>query len=235
MEKNEINWDKYAESRLLARNRLLFEHHRLLTRYFLDFFKDIDPSVKVLDVGCGDGFFLELLRDLGFENLFGIDLSEPMLCRARKKNLRVGKENIYELDGKEEYNVILLMDVLEHLDRPKVGLKNLYNILKNGGILFLNIPGCDSLAKRCRRLVYLETRLEQMKNWDETHMGGYSKKEVINLLKGAGFKICKSRRISNHFPIIGRFSKIVSHFLQQFTILGLFGDLLVIIAKKERK
>jgi len=129
-----------------------------------------------LDVGCGDGFFLELLRDLGFQRLSGIDLSNPMVSRARGKGLGVEKGNIYELDNNEDYDVILLIDVLEHLDKPKAGLKKFYNSLKDNGILFLNISTCDSVSKRARRIVYSETRVKQMKDWDETHIGSYSKK-----------------------------------------------------------
>lgn len=226
-------WDEYGEIRLLSRNRLLFEHHRLLTRYFLDFFKNIDTYVKILDVGCGDGFFLELLRDLGFQRLSGIDLSEPMLRRARMKGLKVNKGNIYDIKNIQDYDVILLMDVLEHLEQPKLGLKKLYNALKTNGILFLNIPVCDSISKRVIRLIFSKTRAKQMKNWDETHIGSYSRKEVIDMLKETGFNILEAKRLSNPFPIIGRFSRTVALFLQQFTFFGFFGDFLTIVARKE--
>jgi len=234
LDKSENKWDRYGEVRLLSRNRLLFERHRLLTRYFLDFFKDADTSFKILDIGCGDGFFLELLRDLGFKNIFGIDLSNPMISHARKKGLRVEKRDIYDLDNKDDYDVILLMDILEHLNRPYVGLNKVYSALKSDGILFLNIPVCDSVQKRARRLFYSETRASQMKDWDETHIGSYSKKEVINILEETGFKMWKVQRLSNTVPIIGRFSEKISKFLQYFTLFGIFGDFLTIVAKKER-
>jgi len=91
--------------------------------YFLNFFKDLDMSKKILDVECGDGFFLELLRDLEFQRLSGIDPFDPIVSHARGKGLVVEKGNIYEVDNNENYDVILLMDVLEHLDKPKAGLK----------------------------------------------------------------------------------------------------------------
>lgn len=72
--------------------------------------------------------------------------------------------------------MILLIEVIEHLDKPKTGLKKLYNILKDDVILFLDTPICDSVSRRARRILYSKTRAKQMKDWDKTHIEGHSKK-----------------------------------------------------------
>lgn len=92
LNRSKDKWDRYGQTRLLSRNRLLFERHRLLIRYFLDFFKNVDTAAEVLDVGCGEGLFLELLRNLGFQKLSGIDLSGSMIKRAQQKGLKVSKK-----------------------------------------------------------------------------------------------------------------------------------------------
>lgn len=227
-----MNWDKYGEERLLSRHRLLREDHRLLTKYFLDYFSEIDTSAKILDVGCGDGFFLELLRGLGFNNLSGIDLSVPMARRAQEKGLCVLKANIYDLMDEEDYDLILLMDLLEHLDRPHAGLEKVHRALKTGGVLFMNIPVCDSIQKRARRWIGIESREKQMRDWDETHVQSYSKGEWVDLIGKIGFEVSRTTRLSNPYPLLGRISRGLSHFLQQFTLWGMFGDFLTIEAKK---
>ncbi len=226
-------WDDYGKTRLLSRNKLLFQRHRLIIRYFLDFFKDLDTELCVLDAGCGDGLFMELLRNLGFKNLFGIDVSSSMLEKAKKKGLNVELKDIYALNEKNKYDVVLAMDVLEHLEKPEEALRKLWNILAPGGILYLNIPICESLALRCWCLVTLTSREELVRGLDETHTNAYSKKELSSLLRRTGFSVIKSQRISNRFPLVGRISLKISEFLQQFTIFGLFGDLLTVIVKKE--
>ncbi len=226
-------WNDYGKSRLLSRNRLLLQHHRLLTREFLDFFRNLGVNVGVLDVGCGDGFFMELLRGLGFENLLGIDPSRSMVEKAKKKGLNVELKDVYGLNEKNKYDIVLLMDVLEHLEKPEEALRKLWDILAPNGILYLNIPICDSLALRCWRLITLTSREELVLGWDETHTNAYSKKELSSLLRKIGFSVIKSQRISNRFPLVGRMSLKLSEFLQQFTVFGFFGDLLTIIAKKE--
>ena len=72
-----------------------------------------------------------------------------------------------------------------------------------------------------------------MLDWDETHVGSYSKKEVVKMVKNSGFQILQTKRISNPFPIVMRFSKRLSNYLERFTF-GFFGDFLTIIAKNSR-
>ncbi|HEC69857.1 MAG TPA: class I SAM-dependent methyltransferase, partial [Candidatus Omnitrophica bacterium] len=166
--REEKKWSDYGKSRLISRNRLLFPHHRIVTQYFLDFFKDLDVNLKILDIGCGDGFFMELLRDLGFKNIKGIDISVSMLEKAKEKGLDVEKKDIYDIDDKEKYSVVLVMDVLEHLEKPEEALKKIYNILNPQGFLYMNIPICDSLSLRLWRLLSGQTRAELVRGCDET-------------------------------------------------------------------
>ena len=58
MNQNDAKWKEYGEQRLLSKNRLILQHHRILNEYFLDYFKSVDTSAKVLDIGCGEGFYL---------------------------------------------------------------------------------------------------------------------------------------------------------------------------------
>lgn len=229
--KNE-KWEAYYGKRLLSRNRLLSQHHKLAVNFFLDYFKQVDINLKVLDVGCSEGFFMELLRNLGFENIKGIDPSSKVVEKAKKKGLIAEQNDIDEFQTKEKYDVILMMDVLEHLEKPEQALEKAYKLLNDNGALYLNIPICDSLALRCRRFLKLASRESQLHDWDETHINAYSKKELVSLLKACSFSVVKSQRISNRFPFISRISLKFSEFLQQFTLCGLFGDFLSVIAIK---
>ncbi|HEC69166.1 MAG TPA: methyltransferase domain-containing protein [Candidatus Omnitrophica bacterium] len=139
---------------------------------------------------------------------------------------------MYDIDDKEKYSVVLVMDVLEHLEKPEEALKKIYNILNPQGFLYMNIPICDSLSLRLWRLLSGQTRAELVRGCDETHLNSYSKRELINLLRRVGFKIVKAQRLANRFPIVGRFSSKLSDFLQQFNFWGVFGDLLAVIAER---
>jgi predicted TPR repeat methyltransferase len=235
MNEHDNKWSEYGETRLLSRNRLTFLHHRLMNEYFLDLARDLDVDSRVLDVGCGEGLYLELLRDLGFRNISGIDPSDAMVSKALEKNLPVEKKYLQDVTEKEIYDVVMMMDVLEHLDDPGAALQKVNEILKKGGLLLMSTPVCDSLKLRLRRALYKETRLQQAKRWDETHVRGFTKKSVEEMLKERSFRVMKMQRISNSLPGIDVFrkqSKFIN-FLQSVTFFGLFGDLLIVTAKKE--
>lgn len=226
-------WTEYAASRLLSRNRLLLRHHRLLTEFLLDFFSQLPVERSCLDIGCGSGYFLELLRDLGFENISGLDASAPFVGRAREKGLNVTLGNLYDLDECEaRYDMVLLLDVLEHLDTPAKALQIIHGLLTEGGLLVLNAPVCDSFAKRARRLLLGETKLQQMQKWDETHLLEFSARQLKKLVAQAGFSVEKCVHVSNPFPGARWICEKLAGLLQAITFGGRFGDLCCIIARK---
>jgi len=228
-------WDKYGAIRLLSRNRLLFHRHRQLTTIFLDFFASIDTKSKVLDIGCGDGFWLELLRNLGFNNLCGIDLSKPMVGRALLKNLDVECKDIYEIDYYNKFDIIIMMDVLEHLPNVSKALMIVNNALKTNGILYITTPTCDSFSLRLQRFIRETTKMEQMQRWDETHIHAWSAKDVKNLLKEKNFDVKWMLHSFNPFPFVGRLSKKLYKLFSMCTFWGRFGDLVTICSVKANK
>ncbi len=84
-------------------------------RKYLPFFAG---GLQVLDIGCGRGEFLELLRAQGAEEAYGIDIDEEMLAHCRNKGLKVKKEEaLSHLRGivNEELDGIFISHVVEHL------------------------------------------------------------------------------------------------------------------------
>ena len=110
-----------------ARNHLII---RSLKKYFPD-------MKKYLEIGCGTGFVLKGVSD-AFSNckIYGSELFEEGLVYAR---VRVPSANLIQLDAvnmtnKEEFDVFGAFDVLEHIEKDEVVMKNLYNAIQmNGG------------------------------------------------------------------------------------------------------
>ena len=102
---------------------------------------------KVLEVGCSTGTFLELFKNKGWE-VWGIEPSESGEI-ARKKGIRVLNAYFEEADVPTNYfDVVILNHTLEHLENPVVILQKAKKVLKNGGIVFVDVPNFDSLSSK---------------------------------------------------------------------------------------
>ncbi len=136
---------------------------------------------RVLDVGCAYGFMLQRFPN-SFRK-FGVDVSKYAVEIARKKL----PSATFKIMGAEEklpfkkdfFDIILFNDVLEHLENPEIALKNIFRMLKKGGILYITTPNLNIVRKKIFR------------NSDKKvhHISLFSHSSLISLLNGLGFKI----------------------------------------------
>lgn len=104
------------------------------------FIKNIIPSGKILDVGCSNGVFMEMLNSMGYKTV-GIELSRSAYKFAKDKGLDVSNKSIEESDIQEnKFDIIHLGDVLEHLTNPNNIISRIYKILKKDGIVVVSVP-----------------------------------------------------------------------------------------------
>lgn len=96
-------------------------------------------SGLLLDLGCNRGAYIS---DYKNGSAIGLDLSFPVLSRARKKlgNILLQGDAQNPAIKKEKVNVILCSEVLEHVPDAQKVLSEAYRILKPGGVLFLTTP-----------------------------------------------------------------------------------------------
>lgn len=115
------------------------------------------PGARLLDVGCGDGRFLKLAQAAGWE-VFGCD-PDPVTATAAKENgieIRQGGVEAFS-DMLGSFDVITMSHVIEHLHDPKGVSKEVYRLLKPGGIFWIETPniqsyGHDDFAQHWRGL-----------------------------------------------------------------------------------
>ena len=98
---------------------------------------------KLVDIGCGNGWFLEVARK--YFSVAGVEPNNLLLhFTSEKLKIDVYKE-INSLK-KDEYEVITLIDVIEHVNNPMKYLKKISEKLKKGGIILIYTPNKDSLG-----------------------------------------------------------------------------------------
>jgi SAM-dependent methyltransferase len=119
---------------------------RATARRLLDQIGRFAPSGRLLDVGCGHGLLLDEARQLGYE-VEGVELSEHAAAHARDQlGLTVHSKTLAELNA--TYNVIVLADVIEHLDDPVAAIEHCGRLLEPGGVLCVVTPDPASRTAR---------------------------------------------------------------------------------------
>lgn len=109
---------------------------RLETRRLRRYCHGLGESARILDVGCGDGFHLRLLRAVGKAGwtIAGVDSSERAVREARAAGLDVHLGTIQEVDlPLATYDLALLIATLEHVDDPPAVLARIHALLRPGG------------------------------------------------------------------------------------------------------
>lgn len=121
---------------------------QLEAKRLLGWCKDLPDSARVLDIGCGDGFHLKLLRAYGKKTwkLEGVDVDARAVRMAEKSGLKVHHGRVEELAlSLDSYDLIVVIATLEHVENPLHILSVSCQLLKPGGRLVIVTDSTDSL------------------------------------------------------------------------------------------
>ena len=121
---------------------------RLEAKRLLSWCADLPEDARILDVGCGDGFHLKLLKEYGGKNwtLEGVDLDRRAVEMASKSGLRVHLGSVETLHLPENsFDLALMIQTVEHLEKPFEVLSAVKNVLKPNGKLVIVTDNTDSL------------------------------------------------------------------------------------------
>jgi SAM-dependent methyltransferase len=164
---------------------------------FAEILDELEPyrgDGHLLDVGTSIGLFLRLALDRGWTGT-GTEFGRRALAYARDElDLDVTDARIEELGG--EYDVVTVLSVLEHVNRPRAFLREVSRLLKPGGAAYFIVPNVDSLA--CRVLH------ERAATFDgRNHLVYFSPPTLRDVLSREGFGVVLTRtRVSSLDPVL---------------------------------
>jgi ubiquinone/menaquinone biosynthesis C-methylase UbiE len=152
---------------------------RRLILHLCQHYKVFQKSNNILDVGCGTGMMMTELSSKG--SVFGVDGSLQALsfCKKREQAKVLCCDLTYPLPFKSEYfDMVTILDVLEHLDNDSLILSEIRRILKSSGYFFLTVPAYPMLWTY----------------WDVIlgHKRRYRRKQLKKLLEDHGFVVKNS-------------------------------------------
>ncbi len=149
---------------------------------------DMVPRGRVLDIGCGDGLMLSLLRDRGCE-VAGVDLSEEAVrkCQARGiacQVIDIGTQSIPLEMG--SFDTVIMIDVLEHVYDPSVVLKKAADAA--GHMLVLSVPNFSSFPARVQ---VMRGKVPENNGPGKGHVQWFTYEVFRKLITDAGLRIVR--------------------------------------------
>lgn len=95
---------------------------------------------RLLDIGCGDGEFLSYAREAGWK-VYGVEISKDGYDLCKKKGIETYNKELRDIGFQDNlFDAVTLWDVLEHYLSPKDELREIYRVLKPGGMLYISTP-----------------------------------------------------------------------------------------------
>jgi len=151
----------------------------------------------VLEGGCGLGKFLFFLREKGYKNLIGVDITDKplQLIKKRDSSIVVKNGDVNQLPiTNNSVDMYLSMGVIEHFEEgPQHSLNEAMRVLKKNGILILAVPYQNLYRGTIRKYVtmpLLKILKPSFRNKNRVfYQYYYSKKDLINFFQQSSFEI----------------------------------------------
>lgn len=189
--KSDPDYDGYFELDIADDDHFWWrDAHQLVYTDFRDKYLQ-GKSGRLLDMGCGLGYFVKFVSEISNWEAFGCEISHHAVEFARSSlnlaNIVVGR--VEESGFPNDYfDIITLWDVIEHIFDPNPLLKYLYEILKDDGFLFLHTPNVNIQLPKARIKKALKGEqpgISYMEACD--HLNDYSEKTLSAVLQKNGF------------------------------------------------
>lgn len=150
----------------------------------LDTFEPYRKTNKLIDVGCGIGYFLEVAKKRGWE-IYGTEFTEEAvkICEDKGANMQLGVLDPDNYDS-ESFDVICSFEVIEHINNPRVELGNFNKLLRTGGLVYCTTPNFNAVE-----------RFQLGADWNvigyPEHLSYYTPKTLKRVFAESGFQAKK--------------------------------------------
>ncbi|HVA96924.1 MAG TPA: class I SAM-dependent methyltransferase [Candidatus Acidoferrales bacterium] len=152
-------------------------------------------NISLLDIGCGNGFFLEEAITMGVKNVWGIEPGEASVKKAPKwlqKNIKVNmfKKDIFK---KNLFDIVCCFQTLDHIIDPNRFLSAVHMVLKKEGKALFIVHDTDGLSVKIFG--------EKSPIFDIEHIYLFNKKSLAKLFEKNGFTVLETFTVKNRYPL----------------------------------
>lgn len=147
----------------------------------LDNFEPFRKTNRLIDVGCGIGYFLEEAKKRGWD-VYGTEYTDQAMDICNGKGIKMSKGKLdpthYELGA---FDIVTSFEVLEHINNPIEEVKSFYKILRSGGLLYFTTPNFNAFERYYLKESYNVVCYPE-------HLSYYTKRTMNRLLSDNGFE-----------------------------------------------
>lgn len=202
-----------------------FEGMDINRRTFFERVKRINKKAinknRMLDVGSALGDSLIEARKLGWKDLYGVELSKFAADESKKRNLKISIGTLHSAKYPSNYfDAVTLQDVIEHVKDPAGEVREIFRILKPGGLIFIVTPDVDGIWSKLLGQLWYHYKPGE-------HIMYFSQKSLGNILRDSDFKNIETRK-TYHIMSIEYILNRLKYYAPQ-----LFDGLLKIVGKSK--
>lgn len=169
-------------------------------------------NIRILDIGCGSGEFLDSMKWLGFKK-YGLEINEEGQKLCESKGIKVFAKEITEIDFRDtRFDAVTMWHVLEHLEKPDEMFSSIHKILSKDGKLIIQTPNTDSIGFRHggRELYHLDS---------PRHLFLYNQKAISTIAEKHGFRLIKVINEFYDYPLDLFWSLVGKNSIRFFALL----------------
>jgi SAM-dependent methyltransferase len=169
----------------------------------------------ILDCACGRGFYLNMYRYVSRCRLVGLELEADIIRKAQRNvghlpDLTLTRGTIYALPFPDGYfDGVILSEILEHLDDDVAGLRDVWRVLKPGGVVAITVPNArypfwwDPINWTLERVLHTHIQRGPLAGIWANHVRLYERDELRAAVEQAGFVVEAERQFTHYsFPFI---------------------------------
>ena len=174
---------------------------------------------RFLDFGTGDGTHAKYAKDKNWDAA-GYDVDCSTMAKIKKEfDLDTYCGDFFEIDwGKGKFDLIYANQVIEHLKNPVDHLKYFYNLLDDGGYLFISVPNINSTSHRLKRfLEKLNVRKNNIGKYYDSdhHLIYYTPETIRQLLRESNFRVLYCRNCAKPGGSRSKLQQFVNKYINE--------------------
>ncbi|MCX6753985.1 MAG: class I SAM-dependent methyltransferase [Candidatus Nomurabacteria bacterium] len=160
---------------------------------------------SILDIGSGRGWILYFLKKyFKYDRAVGTQIAiNAFKFSTEKLKLEIYNKDLLELSLEKKFDIVSILHVLEHVEKPEEYIKKIYELLGEEGILFIEVPNYNAWARKITGKHWLALDLKH-------HLFFFTPKSLTDLLNKYNFKIKKLETFSLEYSTFTSTQSVVN-------------------------